>query len=202
MRWFDDQITREIYKKEEELWETIDREKIILSTQDEWRFGRIGCVRSCRVPKDERALVVKHDMREYVYMYTAVFPTLWEHVSLIMPYANMECMNIFLKEVWEQYKDYIVVMQIDWARFHIWGEIKAPPNVILIQQPWYSPEINPTEHIREEWREKFFANQLFKSLNDVEDQLVKFCKYLDKNPELIKTMCWFPHIVASKYSSV
>jgi hypothetical protein len=60
-----------------------------------------------------RALVPKHDMREYVYMYTAVFPSIGKHVSLILPYATMECMNIFLKEVSQQLSGYMVIMQID-----------------------------------------------------------------------------------------
>jgi hypothetical protein len=199
---FDDKVTKAIYEKEEELWVTIDYDKILLATEDEWRFGRIGTVKSCWVPKIQRALVPKHDMREFVYMYTAVIPQTWKHVSLIMPYANMDCMNRFMEELSNQYKDNIIVLQIDWARFHVGWKIKVPPNIIIIQQPPYSPETNPTEQIRAEWREKFFANSIYKSLDYVESRLVEYCEYLDSNPDIIRSMCRYPHLRNSRYSSV
>lgn len=135
-------------------------------------------------------------------MYTAVIPSLWKHVSLILPYANMDCMNIFLEELSNQYKDYYIILQIDWARFHVWWKIKVPPNIIIIQQPPYSPETNPTEQIRKEWRKEFFSNIVCKSLDEVTERLTMYSNYLDWNPDRIKSMCNFPHLRNSKYSSI
>ena len=39
--------------------------------------------------------------------------------SLILPYANTEMMNIFLKQVAEDFSDYFILMLVDQAGWHI-----------------------------------------------------------------------------------
>ncbi len=44
-------------------------------------------------------------------------------------------------------------------------ELIVPANIRLIEQPAYSPEVNPVEHLWEELREKYLHNRLFSSLD-------------------------------------
>ena len=52
---------------------------------DEGRFGRLGEVRSCWCPKNTRPVVPKQQIREYVYAYAAVAPSLGKITSLVLP---------------------------------------------------------------------------------------------------------------------
>jgi transposase len=70
----------------------------------------------------------------------------------------------------------------------------VPENIRLIEQPPRSPELNPTEHIWEEVREKHFYNQVFASLATVTDTLCQGLHELMETPEKLCWMTSFPHL--------
>ena len=82
--------------------------------------------------------------------------------SLLLPWANSEMMNIFLKQVAEDFSDYFIFMLVDQAGWHISHKLQLPENIRMIKLPPRSPELNPVEHIWEELREKNFANKALK----------------------------------------
>ena len=51
--------------------------------------------------------------------------------------------------------------------------------------PPYSPQLNPVEHMLDEIREKWFANEVFNSLDAVEDRLVEALVALENDQELV-----------------
>ena len=91
--------------------------------------------------------------------------------SLILPSANTEMMNIFLEHVSSAFKDYFLIMIVDQAGWHLSKALKVPENIRLVPQPAHSPELNPTEHVWKEIKEKFFHNRIFRSLDHVEDTI-------------------------------
>lgn len=60
-----------------------------------------------------------------------------------------------------------------------------------MQLPPYSPELNPTEHIWEEVREKWFPNIAFNSLKAVEDTLVNAFNKLENDKNKIRSLTGF-----------
>ena len=54
--------------------------------------------------------------------------------------------------------------------------------------PPYSPEFNPQEHIWDEWREKYFHNRAFESMDALENHLVAALNNLENAPALIKNI--------------
>lgn len=58
------------------------------------------------------------------------------------------------------------------AGWHTAKGLNVPPNIRLVYIPAYSPELNPTEHIWDELREKHFHNLAFDGISAVEDMLV------------------------------
>jgi hypothetical protein len=82
---------------------------------DEGRFGRIGEVRACWCPKEVRPIVPKQQVRQYVYAYAAVAPSLGKMTCLTLPYANTKMMNLFLEQVSREFSDYFVILQLDKA---------------------------------------------------------------------------------------
>jgi hypothetical protein len=58
-------------------------------------------------------------------------------------------------------------------------------------------ELNPQEHIWDEIREKVFKNYAAKSMDEVCEMLVEGSLYIERNPELVKSMTSFPYIASS-----
>jgi hypothetical protein len=171
-----------------------DNRPVLLFAQDEGRFGRISDVRRAWSPLGTRPQAPRQVIRKYLYVFTAVCPALGRMTSLILPWANTEMMNIFLRQVAEDFSDYFILMLIDQAGWHTSQKLELPENMRLIKLPPRSPELNPAEHIWEELREKNFANKAFKDLDEVEDKLCQGLNDLARNPEGLRSMTNFPYL--------
>ena len=140
-------------------------------TRDDSDGSRISGSAGRRKGSDRK--IGKQIARTFVYVYAAVCMALGKMTSLILPYANTDMMNLFLEEVSHDFKEYFVILLVDGAGWHRSQGLRIPENIRLIQQPSYSPELNPVEHLWEELREKYFPNKAFKSLDAVEQALCK-----------------------------
>ena len=136
-----------------------DNRPVLLFAQDEGRFGRISDVRRAWSPLGARPQAPRQVIRTYLYVFTAVCPALGRMTSLILPWANTEMMDIFLKQVAEDFSDYFILMLVDQAGWHISQKLTVPENMRPIKLPPRSPELNPAEHIWEELREKIFPTR-------------------------------------------
>lgn len=163
--------------------------------QDEGCFGRISRAKRCWTPLKMRPLVPAQVVREYTYAYAAVAPALGQMISLILPEASTAMMNLFLEEVSQTFSNHFIVMQVDGAGWHRANELVIPENIRLIQQPPYSPELNPVEHIWDELREKYFHNRVFPSLKELIDILCQGLNDLIADPDRLCSLTGFPHIV-------
>ena len=170
-----------------------DERPVLQMAQDEACFGRISTLRKSWVPKHIRPLVHHQIIREYTSVYAAVAPKEGKMVSLILPSAETAMMNLFLEHVSRTFSDYFLVIQMDQAGWHHACDLIIPENIRLISQPAYSPELNPVEHVWDEIREKAFPNRIFSSLDDLIDTLCDHLLQLEENPQLLRSMTYFPH---------
>ncbi len=74
-----------------------------LMFQDEARFGLISESRRCWCPKPERPICKTMISQQYTYAYSAVSILEGNINSLVLPYVNTSCMQIFLNEVSSRY---------------------------------------------------------------------------------------------------
>lgn len=81
------------------------------------------------------------------YLYGVVEPATGAHLFYEFTHLNSDCFQVFLNLVSEQYKDSILIMQLDQAGAHRAKRLKIPVNIILMFQPSYSPETNPIERV-------------------------------------------------------
>lgn len=170
-----------------------DTRPILLMAQDEGRFGRLGQVKKAWCPKNFRPRVAQQGVREYVYAYAAIAPQLGQMTCLILPYVNLEMMELFLQQVSQDFADYFIVMQVDRASWHLSEKLEVPENIRLIPQTAYSPELNPVEHLWDALRENYFYNQTFDSLEQVMDALAEGLNFFCSIPEKLRSMTYFPH---------
>ena len=176
--------------------ENIYSDGLRLMFQDEAGFGRTNKPKRCWSPKGIRPVVPCHRIREYTYVYGAVSPLDGEMVSLILPYSNTDCMNIFLNEVSKRYPDDYILMVADNAAWHRSKGLNIPNNIEIFPLLPYSPELNPIEQIWDETREKGFKNDVFKSLSAVERRLCDTLIDLENDKCRVKSITGWIWIVS------
>ena len=81
------------------------------------------------------------------------------------------------------------------GRVHQANNLVVPENMRLEDLPPYSPQLNPMEHIWDEVREKWFANEVFDSLDGVEDRLVEALVSLERNQDLVASITGFDWLI-------
>ena len=133
--------------------------------------------------------------RECTYAYAAVNPFNGDMISLVLPYTNTKIMNIFLEEVSIRQADRFTLMFLDQAGWHTAKDLNVPPNIRLAYIPAYSPELNPTEHIWDELREKCFHNIAFDGISAVEDMLVVGLRDSEKDMARVRSMTGFTWVI-------
>lgn len=156
--------------------------------RDEAGFGRINKPKRCWCRKGIRPTVPCHHIREYRYLYGGVSPLDGELFSLVMPYANTDCMNVFLEELSKAYPADHIVLILDNASWHSSSRLVIPSNIQLYPLLPYTPELNPIEMIWDEVREKGFRNEIFRSLDGVLDRLCDTVKSLCSDPQRIASI--------------
>ena len=164
---------------------------------DEARFGRMNRPRPCWAPIGVRPEVAAQLIREYIYLYGAVCPKDGGCVYLIMPAADTACFQIYLDVLSKKYCRQHILLVLDGAPNHQSGLLVVPENITLLFLPPYSPELNPKENLWDEIREKIFKNFALKSMDAVHAKLREGILYIERNPELVKSITTFPYIAKS-----
>jgi hypothetical protein len=155
---------------------------------DEARFGRINRSVACWAPGGVRPTVDCQVVREYLYAYSAICPHDGTLDSLILPTMATECFELFTAEIGARHPDELVILVCDGAASHTTGQLALPHNVRILTLPPYSPELNPTEQLWDLIRARRFSNQIYASLDDVENALVAELRALETDPATIATL--------------
>lgn len=171
-----------------------DNRPVVFMVQDEARFGRITRPVKCWAPPGMRPCAPNQIVRQAIYAFAAIVPKTGHMTSLILPTANSDMMSIFLEQVSNDFIGSFIIMQVDGASWHHSQKVRVPENIRFIFQPPYSPQVNPTEHIWEELREKHFGNRTFSTLDALQDQLCMALDKLSQNTDSVRSITYFPHI--------
>lgn len=156
--------------------------------QDEARFGRINEPQRCWAPLGIRPNAPQQIIREYTYAYGAFSPIDGEMDSLILPDMYADTMTVFLFEISQRHLDEYVLIVMDGAPCHGSETLKIPDNIRILKLPPYSPQLNPSENMWDEMREKYFKNCVFKDMDAVEDRLMYALSALESNKDIVKSI--------------
>ena len=162
--------------------------------EDESRCGRIDRPRRCWAPKPLRPTVPRQVVREFVYVFAAVCVSSGRFTALLLPTANTAMMNLFLAHLAREFAMSFLILVVDRAGWHTTPRLRVPENIRLLPQPAWSPELNPTEHLWEELREKHLANRSFPSLRPLEQKLCAGLTSLAAEPERVCSLTNFPYL--------
>ena len=163
--------------------------------QDEARFGRISDTRRCWCPKPARPMAQAMVTQEYTYVYAAVSPLDGTLDTLILPFVNGSCMEIFLQEVSARHAKENILMVLDGAGWHKNRSVPLPANLQLLFLPPYAPELNPVEHLWDDLREKSFHNRVFDSIDALECHLEQALAEFENDSQRAKSITHWHWIV-------
>lgn len=165
--------------------------------QDEARFGRLSDPRRCWAPAPLRPLVPVALVREYVYAYATVTPADGALDWMLAAKMDTLTMGAFLRHVSQRHPEEFVVMVLDGAPSHRALCLEVPENMVLLRLPPYSPELNPSERLWEELREKEFANVVFDSLGAAMAEAARGLRRLERSPGALRSLTGWQWILES-----
>jgi hypothetical protein len=84
---------------------------------------------------------------EATYFYGVVEPQTGESFFYEFSHLNTDCFQVFLNLVSAQFKEDVLIIQLDNGAFHKAKRLIVPRNIILLFQPPHCPESNPIEQI-------------------------------------------------------
>jgi transposase len=118
--------------------------------------------------KGTRPRVVRQQQFKYTYIFGAVCPSRDEAVGLIMPYVNMDTMQIHLEHISAKIPEgRHGVLVLDRAGWHTSKNLKKFCNLTLVPLPATSPELNPVEQIWQQLKDNDLSNRCFKDEEEI-----------------------------------
>lgn len=154
---------------------------------DESRMGLMPILRNIWSAKGQRPVIEVRPKYEWVYVFSAIEPTSGDNFSLICEGVCLEMMQYWLEEFSKSLKENeICILTMDQAGWHTEKGLKIPENIIILHQPAYSPECNPTERLWT-WIKERLANKIFESKDDLINEIINILNNLDKYKHLLKS---------------
>jgi transposase len=134
---------------------------------------------------------------QYCYLYAALQPFEGRLISLILPDMTKESFCVFMEYFHQQTqrlygKDKQVLLITDGAGAHQ-ADVVTGTTITLEKLPPASPELNPVERFFEELR-KAMSNQVFDTLEAVEDKLCEVLKHYYLHPNAIISLTNYPYL--------
>lgn len=158
-------------------------------------------MRKIWAPKGRRPVAPNRTRYQWVYSYCFVNPSTGDSEWLILPTVNTAMTSLALKIFSKRVNpsgEKIILLLIDQAGFHMSAKVEKPGGVVFMPLPPHTPELQPAEPAWPLLREAI-ANETFSSLDSLERRLVKRCRWLMANPEIMKGASGFGWVIdASK----
>lgn len=164
---------------------------------DEHRVGLIPILRRVWAPRGRRPKAVVRLRYEWVYVVAFVHPESGRTSFWIVPQLTAEVFASVLAGFIEEQgfnEGKRLLLVLDGAGWHTGSAVRAPPGVTLIQQPAYSPELQPTERLWPISNEPL-ANRSFKSIQELEEVLAHRCCQMTEMQEFLRGLTfyhWWP----------
>ena len=159
---------------------------------DESRFG-LHTVHRRRITARAIKPIGMHQHRfENTWAFGAVEPR--SGASHFMEFPTLTTMMVqrFLNDFAQTYPDTLNLILLDNSRTHTAKALVLPPNVVLVFQPPYSPEVNPCERV---WQalKTAIAWESFADLNTLRQRLVAV--FRSHTSTMLQSLTGYPYFV-------
>lgn len=133
---------------------------------------------------------------EFCYLYAALCPFSGELEALILPDMSKQSFEVFAahlaRRIKKRHPRTRALLICDGAGAHQ-KEVCRPLGITLERLPTACPELNPVERLFQELR-KEMSNQVYDTLEVVEDHLSQILKKYFRSKDTITQLCAYPYI--------
>ena len=165
--------------------------------EDEHRMGLCPIIRRIWVEAGDLPTAIVNWKREWLWLYGFVRPQTGETYWWILPYVRTDLFSAVLNDFAEHFgvgHDKRIVLPLDQAGWHMSDKLEVPEGIHVLPMPPYSPELQPAERL---WPlvNEVLANQVFESIESVEDLVYQRCQRLLQQQDLIRGLTfydWWP----------
>jgi transposase len=163
--------------------------------QDEARIGQQGTISRVWADTGSCPRAIRQTNYQWTYLFGSVCPITGDNHGWRMPYANTQIMNLYLKDFAKQLaNDVHALLVMDGAGWHGSKELEIPANVSILLLPPYSPELNPTELIWRQLRQRKLSNRLYPTIDDLEAAVDEAWLWISGQQDELSSLCLFPWI--------
>jgi hypothetical protein len=125
----------------------------------------------------------------WVYLFGAICPARGIGNALIMPTVNTDIMNLHLAGISKCVSPgAIAVLIVDRAGWHKSKKLNIRDNIVLLELPPYSPELNSAENIWEYLRANFFGHQVWNTYEAIVNACSNAWNALMSRPNVIRSI--------------
>jgi hypothetical protein len=170
---------------------------IELWAMDEHRVGLIPILRRVWAPRGRRPRAVVRPRYQWLYLVGFVHPESGKTSFWIVPELTAAVFaSVFAAFVEEQgfNENKRLLLVLDGAGWHTGAAVRIPPGTRFIQQPAYSPELQPSERLWPISNEPL-ANRSFKSIQELEKVLAHRCCQMTEMQDFLRGLTfyhWWP----------
>ncbi len=112
-----------------------------------------------------------HDQRTAsTYIFGAICPKEGKAAGLILPWCNIEAMNLQLAAIsGEVAPGRHAALLLDQAGWHLSPRLAVPDHITIVPLPAKCPELNPQENIWQFMRDNWLSNRIFTGYDNLVD---------------------------------
>ena len=137
-----------------------EAERVELWFMDEARVGQKGGVTRVRYARGVRPRGARQQGFSSAYLFGAVCPEREAGVAPVLPEGSTAAMDVFPAELARAVPAGTqAALVLDGAGWHVGDDLSVPPNLTLVHQPPYSPELNPVERVWEYLRDRWLSHR-------------------------------------------
>jgi len=157
------------------------------SCKDEARIGQQGTLTRVWAERGSRPPAPRDQRYSWAYLFGAVCPARGVGAALVLPFVNIEAMNLHLVEISTKVTPGAhAVLVLDGAGWHTTGaRLAVPPNLTLLRLPPYAPELNPVENVWAYLRSNKLSNRVFENYEAIVEACCDAWTWLADQPERI-----------------
>jgi DDE superfamily endonuclease len=157
--------------------------------QDEARIGQKGTLTRVWARKGSRPRKPRDTRYEWAYLFGAVCPARATGAAIVMPYADTQAMNEHLAVIAGCVAPGAHgVIVLDGAGWHASKGLVIPPNLTLIAQPPFAPEVNPVENVWQYLRQNQLAIRTYQTYETIVDACCQAWNDLMATPHRIVSL--------------
>jgi transposase len=110
----------------------------------------------------------------------------------LLPHVDTICLDLFLEAIREEWPGERIGVVLDGSGSHRGGAVRWPEGIVPLPLPPYSPELNPAEQLFWHLRKRL-ANEVFVSLEAMQDRLTQELRRLWAHPKVIVRITNYPY---------